>query len=87
MSNQFNAEHARENSKPPFYTYETLLDKILVGSENMSKSESSSATFIVDQFSLDSDTLNKVESELTQRGFKVSIKPHMEDKTLIIVNW
>ena len=87
MTNEFNAAQARENSKQPLYTFDSLLEKILNGAESASKSKSKSATFIVEQYAIDSEILDNVESVLISRGFDVKIAPHDTDQTSIVVKW
>jgi len=72
MTNNFNAEQAKKNAKDVKIDQTKLLEKILSGTEAISKEGSRRAVF---QFPIDTlhpEHITLVEEELKTRGFNVS---------------
>lgn len=72
MANNFNAEQARKNAKDVKIDQTILLEKILSGTEEISKEGKRRAVF---QFPIDAlhpEHITQVEEELKARGFNIS---------------
>jgi hypothetical protein len=71
MTNQFNAEQARQNASEVQVSYSEMLDKILKGTETLSKVGRRSGLFSFPAGATASEHIVAVESELRNRGFTI----------------
>lgn len=88
MVSDFNAQKARDNLQNSEWTYELLLDKVLMVAEITSKVHETKFGFSVYKNDVYPALLDDVIKELEARGFKASVKLNENTEMIdITVSW